>query len=411
MPMSPPDRPDSPAAGLSLLVVEDHEFQRRMMVEMLEGLGAHDVREAVDGAHALALTRDDGIAFDVIVTDIDMPGVDGMALIRNLGEANIASSLIISSGLDRALLQSIGTMSAAYGLRLLGTIEKPASPDRFAELIARHSPVRRAAARPQAADAPYSLDEVLAGLANGEFEPFFQPKVELRTGRVKGAEALARWRHPRDGWVFPNAFIGLLEEGGHIERLTQAMLAGAASQCARWNASGLDLDVCVNLSIAQLGTTGVAEAVTAHVIAQDLDPRRMVLEITESAAMTNVGPVLENLARLRMKGFGLSIDDYGTGYSSMQQLTRIPFTELKIDRSFVAGASRHETSRVILESSLGMARKLNIQSVGEGAETREDWDLLLACGCDLVQGYFVAKPMEAAKFTDWMREWRAPAAA
>jgi EAL domain-containing protein (putative c-di-GMP-specific phosphodiesterase class I) len=147
------------------------------------------------------------------------------------------------------------------------------------------------------------------------------------------------------------------------------------------------------------------------VIAQDLDPRRMVLEITESAAMTNVGPVLENLARLRMKGFGLSIDDYGTGYSSMQQLTRIPFTELKIDRSFVAGASRHETSRVILESSLGMARKLNIQSVGEGAETREDWDLLLACGCDLVQGYFVAKPMEAAKFTDWMREWRAPAAA
>jgi len=407
--MSLPDKPDSPAAGLSLLVVEDHEFQRRMMVEMLEGLGAQAVHEAVDGAQALALTRDDGLAFDVIVTDIDMPGVDGMALIRNLGEANVAASLIISSGLDRALLQSIGTMSAAYGLRLLGTIEKPASPDRFAELIARHSPVRRAVAR-AVADAPYTLDEVLAGLANDEFEPFFQPKVELRTGRVKGAEALARWRHPRDGWVFPNAFIALLEDGGHIDRLTQAMLAGAASQCARWNAAGLDLGVCVNLSIAQLGTTGVAEAVTTHVTGQGLDPRRMVLEITESAAMTNVGPVLENLARLRMKGFGLSIDDYGTGYSSMQQLTRIPFTELKIDRSFVAGASRHETGRVILESSLTMARKLNILSVGEGAETREDWDLLLACGCDLVQGYFVAKPMEAAKFSDWMRDWRAPGA-
>jgi EAL domain-containing protein (putative c-di-GMP-specific phosphodiesterase class I)/CheY-like chemotaxis protein len=392
-------------------VVEDHEFQRRMMVEMLEGLGARAVQEAVDGAAALALTRDGGFAFDVIVTDIDMPGVDGMALIRELGEARIAASLIISSGLDRALLHTIETMSSAYGLRLLGTIEKPASPDRFAELIGRHVQARRAPERQRDAEAPFSLEEVLAGLANGEFEPFFQPKVELRTGRVKGAEALARWRHPRDGWVFPNAFIALLEDGGHIDRLTEAMLTGAAAQCARWRADGLELDVSVNLSIAQLGTTGVAEAVTARVVGQGLDPRHMILEITESAAMTNVGPVLENLNRLRMKGFGLSIDDYGTGYSSMQQLTRIPFTELKIDRSFVAGAGRQESSRVILESSLAMARRLNIQSVAEGAETREDWDLLLACGCDLVQGYFVAKPMDAASFARWMRDWRPPAVA
>jgi EAL domain-containing protein (putative c-di-GMP-specific phosphodiesterase class I)/CheY-like chemotaxis protein len=424
MRMSLPDRPDPPgpgpadaasqesgggvAAGLAVLVVEDHEFQRSMMVEMLEGLGARVVREAVDGAAALALTRDGGVAFDVIVTDIDMPGIDGMALIRELGEARIAASLIISSGLDRALLHSIETMSAAYGLRLLGTIEKPASPARFAELIGRHVQARRAPERPRGAEAPYALEEVLAGLANGEFEPFFQPKVELRTGRVKGAEALARWRHPRDGWVFPNAFIALLEEGGHIDRLTEAMLTGAAAQCQQWNADGLELDVSVNLSIAQLGTTGAAEAVMARVIVQGLDPRQMILEITESAAMTNVGPVLENLNRLRMKGFGLSIDDYGTGYSSMQQLTRIPFTELKIDRSFVAGAASRESSRVILESSLAMARRLNIQSVAEGAETRDDWDLLLACGCDLVQGYFVARPMEAASFAGWMRDWRPP---
>jgi EAL domain-containing protein (putative c-di-GMP-specific phosphodiesterase class I) len=131
----------------------------------------------------------------------------------------------------------------------------------------------------------------------------------------------------------------------------------------------------------------------------------MILEITESAAMTDVGRVLENLTRLRMKGFGLSIDDYGTGYSSMQQLTRIPFTELKIDQSFVMHAAHQESSRMILESSLDMARKLGITSVAEGAETQEDWNLLRECGCDLAQGFYIARPMEADAFPDWVREW------
>jgi EAL domain-containing protein (putative c-di-GMP-specific phosphodiesterase class I) len=131
----------------------------------------------------------------------------------------------------------------------------------------------------------------------------------------------------------------------------------------------------------------------------------MMLEITESAAMTNVGRVLENLTRLRMKGFGLSIDDYGTGYSSMQQLTRVPFTELKIDQSFVKHAAHQESSRMILESSLGMARNLAVTTVAEGVETLEDWNLLRDCGCDLAQGFFIARPMPAHEFPGWVRDW------
>ena len=127
----------------------------------------------------------------------------------------------------------------------------------------------------------------------------------------------------------------------------------------------------------------------------------MVLEITESATTTEVGHELENLSRLRMKGFGLSIDHYGTGYSSMQQLSRIAFTELKIDRSFVANAARQQSARIILESSLEMAKKLNINSVAGGVETQEDWDLVHRLGCQMMQGYFVAKPMEAAIFQKW----------
>jgi len=132
--------------------------------------------------------------------------------------------------------------------------------------------------------------------------------------------------------------------------------------------------------------------------AAGLDPHHMILEITETAAMTEVAPALENLARLRMRGFGLSVDDYGTGFSSLRQLTRAPFTELKIDQSFVAGCAANDSSRAIVESSVEMARRLDIKSVAEGVETQADWDVLRATGCDMAQGHFIAKPMQESSF-------------
>ncbi|MES2858873.1 MAG: EAL domain-containing response regulator [Pseudomonadota bacterium] len=393
------------ANGLCVLVVEDHDFQRSMMVDMLDGIGAKAVYEAGDGRSALEMIRELEFPFDIIATDIDMPGMDGMAFIRRLGEARVRASLIITSSLDRTLLDSIETMSAAYGMRLLGTINKPPTPERFAELIALHWQSKPNPERIKQSVDVFELEEVLAGLRAEEFEPFYQPKIELKTGRVKGAEALARWRHPSHGMIAPYAFLRVLEDNGQISELTWAMLARSARDCRAWRDAGLDLNVSVNLSVKQLDDPAVADAIMWQVTSQGLEPRHMILEITESAAMTNVGSVLESLARLRMRGFGLSIDDYGTGYSSMQQLTRVPFTELKIDQSFVKHAAHQESSRMILESSLEMARKLNITSVGEGAETAEDWNLLRESGCDLAQGFFIATPMEAAAFPDWVRNW------
>ena len=395
----------APASELCFLVAEDHEFQRSMIVLMLEHLGATGVCEAEDGRAAMEITRELDHPFDIIVTDIDMPGMDGLSFIRRLGEAGVGASLIVTSSLDRPLLDTIETMSAAYGMRLLGAIEKPLTQERLAELIALHWRAKPNPERPRPGAGAYTLDEILAGLREDEFEPFYQPKVELRTGRVKGAEALARWRHPRNGIILPSAFLGLLEDNAQISELTWAMLAQSARDCRSWRDAGLDLDVSVNLSGKQLADPGISDAITWQVAQQGLDPKHMILEITESAAITEVGRVLENLTRLRMKGFGLSIDDYGTGYSSMQQLTRIPFTELKIDQSFVMHAARQESSRLILESSLEMARKLKIVSVAEGVETQEDWNLLRECRCDLAQGFFIAKPMPAADFPAWVRDW------
>jgi len=390
-----------PIANLHFLVAEDHDFQRRTLVKMLAGMGAKEVHESPDGYAALKIIHDPMASVDIVISDLDMPGMDGMEFIRHLGEAGRRVSVILASSLERKLLASVATMTEAYGIKLLGVVEKPLTPAKLAPLIALHQPAKAEPDRPRAAGPTYTLEEIAAGLKNDEFEPFFQPKIELASGQVKGAEALARWRHPQRGIVGPYAFIKPLEDNGLIDVLTWMMLKKSAAFCSAWRATGADVTVSVNLSLKSLGDPQLADRVTKLVRSRNLEPLHMILELTESSATTEVSKALENLARLRMKGFGLSIDDYGTGYSSMQQLTRIAFTELKIDQSFVANAAKQESARVILESSLDMARKLNITAVAEGVETQADRDLLRQLGCGLAQGYFFAKPMPSANLLTW----------
>jgi EAL domain-containing protein (putative c-di-GMP-specific phosphodiesterase class I)/CheY-like chemotaxis protein len=386
---------------LSFLAVEDHDFQRGMLLKMLAGLGATHLCGAADGCEALEVIKAKDPSIDIVISDLDMPGMDGLEFMRHLGEARFPVAIILTSAMERVLLDSIELMTRAYGVKILGVIQKPITPAKLNELIKLHMPALESK-RASAGGPAFTNAEILEGLKWDEFEPFFQPKVELATGHIKGAEALARWRHPQQGIIAPIAFIGTMEAGEGIDELTWIMLRKSAAFCRDWRASsGMPVTVSVNLSIKSLAEVHLAEHVTEIVRSENLEPRHMILEVTESATTADVGRALENLSRLRMKGFGLSIDDYGTGYSSMQQLTRVAFTEIKIDHSFVANAAKHNAARVILESSLDMARKLNISSVAEGVETQQDWDLLRRLGCELAQGYFIAKPMAAAKLLQW----------
>lgn len=391
---------------IHFLVAEDHDFQRKMLARMLISLGAQHIIEAADGRAAFEVMQVLTQPVDIIICDLDMPGMDGMEFIRLIGEAGVAVSMILSSAHERSLIASVGTMAKAYGINLLGTIEKPATAQKLETLIKLHQPL--VTAEPRRASLAFSEAEILAALAAGQFEPFFQPKVDLATARVNGAEALAYWRHPEHGIVSPYAFVPALEASGRIDELTWIMLEKAAAACRDWRRGGLDMTVSVNLSLGSLTSVGLADRITGLVRAQRLEPRQMILEVTETIAMTHLARALENLARLRIKGFGLSIDDYGTGYSSMQHLLHIPFTELKIDQSFVVSAVEKDSCRVFLESSLDIAKKLGLKAVAEGVETRAVWDLLRKLGCDVAQGYFIARPMAAAQFPDWAAEWTPP---
>ena len=395
---------------LRFVVAEDHDFQRRTLVGLLKRLGAAHVGEAADGAAALELFRTPDAKIDVIISDLDMPGMDGMELIRHVGESGLAVSVILSSAIDRAVLASVEAMTKAYGITLLGAIEKPVTQVKLEALIVKHRPPQPKATAPRPPAPSFSLDDIRQGLANDEFEPFYQPKIDLHTGALTGAEALARWRHPERGIVSPYFFIGAMEEGGLIDELTWKMMAKSARQVRLWAQASPPLTpmISVNLSAKSLGDSQVADRISQIVRDEGVDPSSFVLEVTESAAVNHVAETLETLARLRIRGFRLSIDDYGTGYSSMQQLARIAFTELKIDQSFVLSALDVEASRVILESSLDMARRLKVHSVAEGVETRAHWDLLLSLGCDIAQGYFIARPMDAAAFAKWANDWEPP---
>jgi len=394
----------SRAAGLRFLVVEDQGFQRWAVEQMLRGMGAAEVYSAADGKEALDIVRATA-TIDVIVTDLNMPGMDGIEFIRHVGQISAHPSFLLVSAQEPSLIASVAAMTEAYGARLVDTIHKPITAQKLSAALERYG---RHEAEAADAEHQYSVAEIEKAVRQGEIEPYFQAKVALATLEVVGAEALARWRHPLHGIVKPASFVALLEDAGKMEPLTLLMLARSTRACRAWREAGYRAKVSVNISLTSLGDVKLADRMDELVAGSGLVPADVILEVTETAATSHLGRVLENLSRLRMKGFGLSIDDFGTGYASMQQLSRIPFTELKIDQSFVRAAPAGGSSRAVLESSLEIARKMRIDAVAEGVESEEQLELLAKLGCPLAQGNHLMEPLPADEFLARLK--RRPAA-
>jgi EAL domain-containing protein (putative c-di-GMP-specific phosphodiesterase class I)/CheY-like chemotaxis protein len=386
-------------SGLTYVVVEDQGFQRWLIASLLEDLGAKAVYPVSDGGAALEVLERLGESVDVVVSDLDMPGMDGMALIRHVAARHHRASFLIVSAHSQALLATVEAMAREYGVNFVGAIKKPLTREKFEAALASH---RQPDDDPQPREVvAYDARQLEAGLRADEFEAFFQPKVDLATHGLRGAEALSRWRRPYREIVLPAAFIETLESSGLIDSLTQRMARAAMAGCRKWTDAGLDASVSINLSAVSLSRTSLADEMKDLASEMRVAPRLVTFEITESAAAREPARKLENLSRLRMSGFGLSIDDFGTGYSSMQRLSRIPFTELKIDQSFVKNVVSDPSCRAMVESSLDLARKLGIVAVAEGVESQGQWETLRALGCPLAQGHYISKAIEAAEFMSW----------
>ncbi|MQA42045.1 EAL domain-containing response regulator [Rugamonas aquatica] len=395
-------------AGQRVLVVEDSVVQRGYLAGLLRELAFGEVLEAADGNEALqVLERLGGDAIFLVLTDLEMPGMDGIELTCQLRERRLAQNLIVVSARDPRLLEIIESMDFDDAcMDLLGTLLKPVQLDALAQLLARagrKAVVRHSCAPP---DMP-GPDELAQAVARQEFIPHFQPKVAIRSGQLKGLEALARWRHPTRGLLSPLHFIDAMEGTPLMEEFTLSMVRQVLERLQEWSQSGLPtLTVSVNLSADNLAERAFIDRLTALVMASGVAPSSLVWEVTETSVMRQLSHALTNMGRLRLMGFGLAMDDFGIGYSSMQQFARCPFTELKIDRAFVNGASQWPNRHVVLKSALDLGQSLGVATVAEGVETLEDWQLLRELGCDLAQGYLLAKPMPAEELVGWIRQDR-----
>ncbi len=388
---------------VKILVLDDEPFMLKLLARMLTNQGFTSVALCESGR--AALDRVDGVDTrpNLILLDLNMPEMDGIEFVRHLVERNYTGSLILISGEDERMLQTVEKLVQAHKITVLGHIRKPVKPEALSALLEKWAPSSLDSPNAQKV---YGADEVRAAINNGELVNYYQPKVAVATGKLVGVETLVRWRHPVHGIVPPDQFIGVAEANGLIDDLTRVVLTSALAQAKAWQEAGLMLRVSVNVAMDSLASLDFLDFVTGLTAKTGIPPQQIVLEVTESQLMGDARIPLEILTRLRLKRFRLSIDDFGTGHSSLAQLRDIPFDELKIDQGFVHRAWTVETLRAMYDASLALARQLGMEVVAEGVEDRDDWDLLLRTGCDLAQGAFVSRPMPAADLPGWMDVWQ-----
>jgi len=391
--------PPSPMPA-SVLVIDDSTVQRSHAVALCREAGVRQIYEASNGAEALDVIASLPALPGVLMVDLEMPGMNGVELIQNLKKRGIRVPVILASSRESPLVSAVEAMTQALGMEVLVSLQKPLNLPQVASALRGHESRRQPP--PVADPVRFGVDDLRKAIHGAELQAYYQPKIDVRTGVVKGVEALARWIRPDGSMISPDRFIAVAERHGLIHDLTLRMSELACAQATQWNRHGLRFSMAINLSPHLLDSDrfvdDIGELIERHAIRAD----QIVWEITESSVVANLGAALGVLARLRLKGFGLSIDDYGTGFSSMQQLARIPFTELKVDRSFVHGAAQRDHLRVILQSALEMANRLNLVTVAEGVERMEDWRLLQDFGCVLGQGYLIARPMPGPDVPVWM---------
>jgi len=376
-----------------LLVVDDSEVQRSYLVAALNTLGVSRVAEACDGTGALELLETLTPPPAALIVDLEMPGMDGIELIQRLAEREVRLPVIVASSREAVMISSVEAMISGLGLPLLGALSKPVALSDLERALRRIE--QRVAGKPDAQQETVPVEALREALDQKRIQPFFQPKASIKRAMVRSTEALARWIEPAGSPIAPARFIPVAEAHGLMAELTLAILDQSIAAMRLWNSRGVHLPVAINLSPASLADAALTEGLIRRVAASGLDARQFVFEVTESAMMGDDAAATGCLLRLRLRGCGLSIDDYGTGFSSMQQLSRLPFTELKVDRSFVTGAHARPHLRTMLASAIDMAGRLGLSTVAEGVETAEDWALLSELGCELAQGYLIARPLPA----------------
>ncbi len=388
-----------------LVIVDDDQFMLTMITAMLGRIGEFDVQGFTDAPAAFRSIRDAAAAPDLVILDINMPEMDGMAFFRQLADIGFRGCVALCSGESDSMLRTSAQLARSYGLRVGGTLPKPPRPDLLRTLLAQCEGERESRRSP-ASGRERRPEELRDAIEAGDIFCVYQPKIDISSGRLVGVEALARWRHRTDGIVPPAEFIPMAERTGSMPALTRCVFDLALGQLARWREAGIDLIMSVNASVHDLADLSFPDFLNGCAERHRVNPAWVIIEVTESGLTEDERLLVEIVSRLRLRRFQLSIDDFGNGYSTMAKLRDLVFDELKIDQGFTHGAASDERKAAIFHASVQIAKRLGMKIVAEGVEDQADWDFCRINGADVAQGYFMSRPLAPDAMEAWLAAWR-----
>jgi EAL domain-containing protein (putative c-di-GMP-specific phosphodiesterase class I)/FixJ family two-component response regulator len=340
-----------------------------------------------------------------IILDLIMPDMDGVEVLQELARQGCTASIAISSGVGNRVLNAAQRSATEHGLHIAGVLPKPFTMSALQAFLAttRDSlSLSLSRARSKAKDhETITAEDLNNAIAQRQFSLVYQPKIECATRMLKGFEALVRWQHPTKGMIMPDRFIQMSERLGLIGLITDQVV----DQAFQWFsgiAAAPHMTLSVNISAKTLGNKEFPDELEIMCRRASIPASSVILEVTETAASDDQLLALDMFTRLRMKGFSVSIDDFGIGNSSLALLARLPFSEIKVDKSFAITASQSEESRAIIKSTVDLSHSLDLCVVTEGVEDRETLEFLQNIGCDFAQGYHIARPMAGDQVVEWM---------
>lgn len=378
-----------------LLIVDDEPAICTLIKRVAEPLG-FVVQSLTESARFLETLT----AFQpsLLILDLKMPDCDGVQLLQQLKDGQSEAQVIVISGMDQRVLNTAEKLGRSQGLRMIGVL---------------HKPLKRIELESKLTDAlsdtsVFSRETLLTAMRKRQLVVYYQPKASRADNAwtVDSGEALVRWMHPDQGLLLPGKFLPFIEEYGLIEALTDYVVEEAIQQLAVWRRRKLDVRVAVNLSASLVDDLTFPERMAALLQKYEVPGGMLGIELTESTAMTDATKAMDIFLRLCVNDISLSIDDFGTGFSSLQQLYQLPFDELKIDRMFVSGLPDDEEARAIVRATVDMAHALNIKVCAEGVETRAALAYLESVACDRVQGFLISPAVPATEFEGFLGHWR-----
>ncbi|KAA5843051.1 EAL domain-containing protein [Pseudomonas chlororaphis] len=379
----------------SILIVEDHPFQHMYLQHLFGELGPYYLEGARDGEEALERLK--WRKFDLVLTDLLMPGMDGVQFIQGLAALHSKPALAIMSSASRRMLMSASLVAKNLGVKVIGLISKPVNLAALQTLTTQLSISQPSSPRPLPT-AMLNRAALAQAIQEEQFEAWFQPKKSLFNGRIVATEALVRWMHPTQGMLLPDAFLPALKSFDLEEELLWLVLRQAIQAQARWRQHDYDIPVSINLPTHLLNSHDLADRLFDFVMEHQGVPGQICFELMECSVPQDISNFYAGACRLRIKGFGLSQDDFGKGYSSYMNLVSTPFTELKIDRALVQGCHASEELTKALTSIIALGRQLGLTVVAEGVESAEELALLRKIDCSQVQGFLISRAVPSEQF-------------